>query len=79
MLLAAISDKEMERDYRSHYPDAESYWGINESGLKVKDGNLEIEVLADGSHASPRYIVTLEYRLSGAALSLKGKPQRRSS
>lgn len=77
-LLAAISDKDMERDYRRNYPDAESYWGVNENGLKVKNGNLEIDVLADGPHASPQYIVTLEYRLSGETLRLIGKPQRRS-
>ena len=77
-LLAEISDKDMERDYRHHYPGAESYWGVNENGLRVKDGNLEIDVLADGPHASPKYIVTLEYRLSGESLALIGKPQRRS-
>ena len=77
-LLAKISDKDMERDYRRNYPDAESYWGVNENGLKVKNGNLEIEVLADGPHASPQYIVTLEYGLSGKTLGLIGKPQRRS-
>jgi len=77
-LLAEIGDKEMERDYRLHYPDAESYWGVNENGLRVKDGNLEVDVLAEGPHASPQYIVTLEYRLSGEALRLIGKPQRKS-
>jgi hypothetical protein len=75
-LLAAISDKDMERDYRRYYPDAESYWGINENGLRVKNGNLEVDVLADGPHAAPQYVVTLEYRLSGKSLRLIGKPQR---
>ena len=77
-VLAKISDKDMERDYRRYYPDAESYWGVNENGLKAKNGNLEIDVLADGPHASPKYIVTLEYHLSGEILRLVGKPQRRS-
>jgi len=77
-LLAAISDKDMERDYRRHYPDAESYWGVNEGGLEVKSGHLEVNVLADGSHASPQYVVTLEYRLDGKTLRLVGKPERRS-
>lgn len=75
-LLAEISDKDMERDYRRHYPDAESYWGMNENGLKARDGHLEIEVLADGSHASPQYIATLKYGLSGKTFGLVGKPQR---
>jgi hypothetical protein len=77
-LLAAITDKDLERDYRRHYPDAESYWGIDENGLRVKNGNLDIDVLADGPHASPKHIVTLDYRVSGEALHLIGKPQRRS-
>jgi hypothetical protein len=77
-LLAGIDDKGMERDYRRHYPDAESYWGINENGLKVENGNLKIDVLADGPHASPKYIVTLVYHLSGKALQLVGKPERKS-
>jgi hypothetical protein len=77
--LAEVSDKDLERDYRHHYPDAESYWGINENGLKGRDGNLEVDVLADGPHASPKYVVTLEYRLSGETLRLVGKPQRKSS
>ncbi len=77
-LLAGISDKDMERDYRANYSDAESYWGVNENGVKVKNRSLEIEALADGSHASPKYIVTLEYGLSGASFRLIGKPQRKS-
>lgn len=78
-LLAGISDKGLEGDYRRHYPDAESYWGLDADGLKVKGGHLEFDVLADGSHAAPKYIVTLEYDLSGGALRLVGKPQRKSA
>ena len=78
-LLAGISDTEMERDYRRSYPDAASYWGINENGLRVRNGNLEIDVLADGSHAAPQYIVPLVYHLTGGTLSLVGSPQRRSA
>ena len=73
-----ISDKDLERDYRRSYPDAESYWGINDNGLKVENGNLKIDVLAVGPHAGPKYIVTLEYHLSGKTLTLVGKPQRKS-
>jgi hypothetical protein len=78
-LVAAISDKDMERDYRRSYPDSESYWGVTGNDLKVRNGNLEIEVYADGPHASPKYMVTLEYGLSGASFGLIGKPQRRNS
>ena len=78
-LLAATNDRELERDYRAHYPDADSYWGINENGIKTNNGNVQIEVLVDGPHAAPKYIATLEYRLSGKTLRLTGKPQRKNS
>jgi len=78
-LLASIDDKILERDYRASYSDADGYWGINENGLKVKGGNLEIAVLADGPHAAPKYIVPMEYHLNGKTLQLVGKPQRRTS
>lgn len=78
-LLAATNDKSMERDYRANYPDADGYWGINENGIKVNNGNLQIEVMVDGPHAAPKYIATLEYGLSGKTLKLKGKPARRNA
>ena len=79
VLLAQISDTDMERDYRLHYPDAESYWGVTDSGMKVTNGNLGIEVFADGPHASPKHMVTLEYHLDGKSFRLTGKPGRRDS
>ena len=75
-LLAGTNDKNLERDYRANYPDAESYWGINENGIKMSNGDLQIDVLVDGSHAAPKYIATLAYRLRGKALRLNGKPRR---
>jgi hypothetical protein len=78
-LVAELSDRNLEQDYRHYYPATESYWGITGEGLKIRNGNLEIEVLADGSHASPQYIVTLEYHLSGEGFRLIGKPLRRNS
>jgi hypothetical protein len=78
-LLAATNDKSMERDYRAGYADADGYWGINENGIKVNNGNLQIEVMVDGPHAQPKYIATLEYGLTGQMLKLKGKPARRNA
>ena len=78
-LLAGTNDKILERDYRANFRDAESYWGINQNGIKTNNGNLAIDVLVDGSHAAPKYIATLEYHLSGRTLSLVGKPQRKSA
>lgn len=76
-LIAGINDKELERDYRKNYPETESYWGVA-NGVKITNGNLEIEVLADGPHASPKYIVPMEYHLTGTTLGLTGKPARKN-
>jgi hypothetical protein len=78
-LLAGTNDKNLERDYRANYPDADGYWGINENGIKLNNGSLQIEVLVDGPHAAPKYIATLDYRLSGKTLQLNGKPARRNA
>ncbi|HBB94154.1 MAG TPA: hypothetical protein DC054_02075 [Blastocatellia bacterium] len=79
MFLAEITDKDMERDYRANYADAEGYWGTNENGIKTNNGNVVIEVLADGPHAGPKYIVTMEYHLNGNTFRLNGKPPRKSA
>jgi hypothetical protein len=78
-LLGALNDKSFERDYRRSYPEAESYWGGTEKGPKVNNGNLEIEVLTDGSHAAPKYVALLEYHLTGGSFSLISKPQRKNA
>ena len=78
-LLAATNDQGLERDYRANYADADGYWGINENGIKVNNGNLQIEVMVDGPHAQPKYIATLEYGLTGKILKLRGKPARKNA
>jgi len=78
-LLAATNDQGLERDYRANYANADGYWGINENGIKVNNGNLQIEVMVDGPHAQPKYIATLEYGLTGKILKLKGKPARKNA
>jgi hypothetical protein len=78
-LLAGINDETMERDLRSAYPETESYWGLAGTDLKMTDGNLDIDVLLDGSHASPKYVTTLAYHWDGKNFRLTGKPERRSA
>lgn len=78
-LLAGINDKDLERDYRANYSDADAYWGINVNGVKTNNGNVVIEVLADGPHAGPKYVVTLEYHFNGKTFRLSGKPLRKSA
>lgn len=78
-LVGQIGDKEFERDYRQAYPDAESYWGLTGSALKIADGRLVVEVVADGPHAAPKYSVTLEYRVQGTRITLAGSPKRAES
>lgn len=78
-LLAEISDRELERDYRRFYPKTETYWGHPLDGVKVADGKISIDVLADGPHAAPQYVATLTYAVRGGALRAAGaKPERRA-
>jgi hypothetical protein len=78
-LVAQIGDKDMERDYRHYYPDAESYWGVTGTGLKVANGNIAIDVFTDGPHAAPKYTTTLEYHFTSPGFRVVDKPQRRDS
>ena len=72
--LGTLSSDEMTRDYLRHQPDG-ILWRV--SSVKVKDGKLDIEWFADGSHAAPQFIVTLEYRWNGHAFVMNGAPQKR--
>lgn len=75
-LLAELDSKDMERDYIRYYPGG-FLVGITNNGVKVENGHLVIEMFAEGSNATPEYIATLDYELSGASLALSGKPKRR--
>jgi hypothetical protein len=77
-LLAQTNGDDMTRDYVRYYPNGGTFtmwWGIR--GVKVRNGNVEIEALVDGSHAAPQFIVTLEYRWDNGTFTLSGRPQRR--
>ncbi len=76
-MLARMHDKNIEQDYGRYYSRGE-LWAIINNGVKVTSGNLVVEKYAEGSHASPKYIVAFSYRLTGSNLTLTGKPQRRN-
>jgi hypothetical protein len=76
VLRAKFSDSEMERDYLRHYPSG-TLGGVAHNGVKVRNGYLNIERFAEGSHASPEFLVTLVYKLRSGRLELQGPPARR--
>lgn len=76
-LLAQTNGDDMTRDYVRYYPNGGTFtmwWGIR--GVKVRNGNVEIEALVDGSHAAPQFVVTLEYRWNYGTFTLSGRPLR---
>lgn len=72
--LGTLGSREMTRDYLRRQPDG-VLWRV--SSVKVKDGKLDIEWFADGSHAAPQFIVTLEYWWNGHAFVMNGAPIKR--
>lgn len=76
ILLAELDDKDMERDYNRYHSNG-TLWRIVDDGVRVINALLIIERFSEGSHASPEYIVTLNYRLNGTRLALSGKPNRK--
>jgi hypothetical protein len=73
-LLASIDSNEMERGFKRYFKDG---FMVTVKGVKAEKGRLVVEAYTDGSNAGPKYISTLNYRLSGSKLVLMGKPVRR--
>jgi TonB family protein len=72
--LGSLGSGEMERDYLRYYPNG-TLWRVD--SVKIIGGKLTIECYADGSHAAPQYMATLQYRWNGQAFVLNGTPQKR--
>jgi hypothetical protein len=73
-LLASIDNIEMERGFKRYFKEG---FIATVKGVKAEKGRILVEAYTDGSNASPKYISTLNYRLSGSKLILTGKPVRR--
>ena len=76
-LLAHISDRDMERDYKKYYKSAnDSLWSaIN--AIRVNNGTLKIEKYSEGPHCCPEHVTTFTYKLNGTSLVLDKKPERK--
>jgi hypothetical protein len=73
-LLASIDNVKIERDYKRYFKGG---FVVTISGVKAEKGRVLVEAYTDGSNAGPKYISTLNYRLSGSKLILTGKPVRK--
>lgn len=73
-LVAELDDDDMRRDYNRYYSNG-TLWSGN-GVVKVRNGHIIVDRLAEGSHAAPKYGVTLNYKLSGGSFVLSGKPVR---
>jgi hypothetical protein len=75
-LLATIANNGAERDYSRYYRDTEGEWWDLTGVAGVNNASIALNALAGGSHAMPRYVVTLEYRWTGQTFSLRERPRR---
>jgi hypothetical protein len=73
-LLASIDNIKMERDYKRYFKGG---FMVSVKKVSTGKGRIVVEAYTDGSNAGPKYISTLNYRLSGPKLVLTGKPVRR--
>lgn len=73
-LLASIDTTGIERGFKRYFKNG---FIVTVKGVKAQKGRILIEAYTDGSNASPKYISTLNYRLSGSKLVLTGRPVRR--
>lgn len=73
-LLASIDSNEVERGFKRYFKEG---FVVTLKGVKAEKGRIVVEAYTDGSNAGPKYISTLNYRLSGSKLILTGKPIRR--
>lgn len=73
-LLASIDTTGIERGFKRYFKTG---FIVTVKGVKAQSGRIVIEAYTDGSNASPKYISTLTYRLTGSKLVLTGRPVRR--
>jgi hypothetical protein len=75
LLLARITDQNLEEDYKRYYPDS-PYDGANVMDSKINKGSLIVPILVDGPLASPENIAWMQYRWNGKRFILAGKPKK---
>lgn len=72
--LTAFGSHKLYMDYVHYYPGG-ILWELK--AVRVQNGTISLDYLADGCHAQPGYISTLVYRWNGSTFELIGPPQRR--
>ena len=72
--IASIDSNDVERDFKRYFRGG---FVVAIKSAQVKGGRVVIEAYTDGSNASPKYISSLTYRLSGGKLAITGRPARR--
>jgi hypothetical protein len=75
LLLARITDQNLEEEYKRYYPDS-PYDGANVMDSKINKGSLIVPILVDGPLASPENIAWMQYRWNGKRFALAGRPKK---
>jgi hypothetical protein len=75
--LARINADRVTKDYVKYYPKGIfHYAGVNPP--IIRNGQVIVEALMDGSFACPKYTAVFNYKLSGGKFVLSGKPTRKN-
>lgn len=73
-LPARLDGGAMEKDYKKSNPDG-FLIALGDNDVKIEKNHLIVEVLADGSNASPENVATFDYKFTDGKFVLDGKPQ----
>ena len=74
--LGSLGERQMREDYARSAPGG-VLWGFTPAGLTIRNHRLVLERYADGAHAAPRWVVTMQYRWDRDHFRLAAKPSRK--
>jgi hypothetical protein len=71
-----LGERQMRQDY-ARSARGGVLWGFTSAGVTIRNHRLVLERYADGIHAAPRSVVTMQYRWDRDRFRLAGKPSRK--
>ena len=78
ILLTSLDEKEIQSEYKKYFPNS-VLWSIYDIRLSIiRNAPIEVDLYSDGSHASPKYLVSMHYYVQGDKINLMGAPERKS-
>jgi len=73
--MGSLGERQMRQDYARSAPGG-VLWGFTRAAVTIRNHRLVLERYADGAHAAPRWVVTMQYRWDRDRFRLAAKPSR---